>query len=100
MIGLAGASLVFVLFDLQYPARPAVVLAFATLCPGMALVRLLRLDRAWIELFLAIVVSLAFAAVVATVLIYGGSWNPTIGLLILVGVTLAAVLANLLRPEI
>lgn len=97
--GLAAASVGFALFDLPNPPRAAVVLAFALVCPGMALVRLLRLGEPLAELLLAIVVSLALAAVVATIPIYLGIWNPRVSLLIIAAVALVAVLADLLRTD-
>src|SRR5918995_557255 len=50
---LAAVSLVVVLLDLTFAARAPVVLAFAVIGPGMALVRLIRLDEPWVELVLA-----------------------------------------------
>jgi hypothetical protein len=97
--GLAAASTCFVLLDLPNPPRAAVVLAFVVVCPGMALVRLLRLGDALTELFLAVVVSLALAALVASIYLYLGMWRPRLSLLVIVAVALAAVLADLLRTD-
>jgi hypothetical protein len=96
---LAAASVVIVTLDLSIPARAPLVLAFATICPGMALVRLMRLPEPLPELLLAFVVSLAVAGVVATMAIYLGAWNTKFILLAIVEVTLMAVLGDLLRPE-
>lgn len=96
---LAAVSVVLVLLELSIPPRAPLVLAFATICPGMALVRLLRLGEPLTEFLLAIVVSLALAAVVATIPIYLGIWNARLSLLIIVAVALVAVLADLLRPD-
>lgn len=96
---LAAASVVIVILDLSVPARAPLVLAFATLCPGMALVRLLRLEEPAPELLLAFVVSLALAAVVATLAIYLDAWNTQFILLAIVELTLVAVLGDLLRPD-
>lgn len=96
---LAAASTCFVLLDLRHPTRAAVVLAFAVVCPGMALVRLLRLGDTLTELFLAVVVSLALAALVASIYLYLGRWDPRLVLLVIVAVALVAVLADLLRTD-
>jgi hypothetical protein len=96
---LAATTVVIVVLDLALPARAPIVLAFAVVCPGMALVRLMRLDEPWPELLLAIVVSLAVAGVVATIAVYLNAWNAQIVLLAIVGVTLLAVLGDLLRPD-
>ena len=97
IIGLAGASVSFVLVDVPHPLRAVVVLAFAVIGPGMALVRLLRLGEPWTELVLAVVVSLALAAVVAAIPVYLGAWNPALSLLVLVAMAGGAVLADYLR---
>jgi hypothetical protein len=96
---LAAISVVLVLLDLSVPPRAPLVLAYAAICPGMALVRLLRLDEPWPELVLAIVVSLALAGVLATMSVYLGAWSPRVVLLAIVEVTLVAVMADLLRPD-
>jgi len=96
---LAAASVGFVLLDLPNPPRAAIVLAFAVVCPGMAFVRLLQLGEPWREFVLAIVVSLALAAVMATIPLYAGMWDPKLSLLALAAITLLAILADFLRPD-
>lgn len=96
---LAAASVVLVLLDLSIPLRPVLVLAFATVCPGMALVRLLRLDEPLPEFLLAVVVSLCLSALVATASVYLGAWNARVDLLAIVELTLVAVLVDLRRPD-
>lgn len=83
----AGAA-ALVLLDMAVP----VVLAFVLICPGMALVRLVRLAAPWPELLLAIVVSLCLAAGFAGLSVYLEMWNPRLVLLGLAVVTLGAVL--------
>jgi hypothetical protein len=96
---LAAITAVLVLLDVSIAPRAPLVLAFAAICPGMALVRLLRLVEPVPELLLAIVVSLGVSALVATVTIYAGIWNPAVSFLVIVGLTLVAVLADLLRAR-
>jgi len=96
---LAAISAVLVVLDLPIPPRAILVLAFATVCPGMALIRLLRLEEPLMELLLAIVVSLGLAGVVAIATVYAGAWNAQIVLLALVEITLVAVLADALRSD-
>ncbi len=96
---LGAASALLVVLGLQVAPRASVVLAFACVCPGMALIRLLRIDNPVPELLLAVVVSLALSAVLATVSIYAGMWDPKITLLALVEVSIVAVLVDLRRPE-
>lgn len=97
IIVLAALSLVIVLPDVEFAARAPVVLAFALIGPGMALVRLIRLDEPWVELLLAVVVSLCLAGVVSTATIYAGAWSPQFTLMVLIAVSLGAVLTDLLR---
>jgi len=96
---LAAMTVVIVILDLSLPARAPIVLAFAVVCPGMALVRLFRLAEPWAELLLAIVVSLAVAGVVATITVYLNAWSVQFVLLTIVEMTLFAVLGDLLRPD-
>jgi phage shock protein PspC (stress-responsive transcriptional regulator) len=99
LISALGAfTFVVVLIDLSLPLRAPVVLAFATICPGMALVRLLRLDEPLTEFLLAIVVSLCVAGVLATIAVYLGAWDPRLVLVAVVELTLTALLVDLVRP--
>jgi hypothetical protein len=72
-----------------------VALWFVLVCPGMALVRLLRLEDSVVELVAGVGLSVAVATIVTTVTVYGGisSWRWTLGgLLVLVGVAAVAQL--------
>jgi hypothetical protein len=95
----AGICVVLVLLDATLPGRATLVLAFSTVCPGMALIRLLRLSEPLTEFLLAIVVSLALAAVVPSITVYLGAWSAELSLLVIVALTLAAVLFDLLRSN-
>jgi hypothetical protein len=70
------------------PWRLAVVLWFLTCCPGMAVVRLLRLEQLalWV---LAVATSLALDLVVAAVMMYAGLWDPPSAVLCLALITTA-----------
>ena len=96
---LAAATVVMVVLDLSLPARAPVVLAFAVVCPGMALVRLMHLADPWPELLLAIVVSLSVGALLSTIAVYLNAWSAHFILLAIVEITLLAVLGDLLRPH-
>jgi uncharacterized membrane protein len=78
----------FVYGDVTSPIRPIVALWFLVFCPGMALVRLLRLRDVWAEVTLATALSLALDVGVAMMLVYSGYWSPKLGLAILIGVSL------------
>ncbi len=56
--------------------RRALVLWFLFICPGMAFVRLLRLNDGIAQLTLAIALSLALDTIVAGSMLYAGVWSP------------------------
>jgi hypothetical protein len=70
--------------------RAPLVLAFALIGPGAAVVPLLRLHDPLGEFSLALGVSLAADVVVASAMLYAHDWAPEAGLAILVAMTLAA----------
>ena len=77
------AALVAVMLDLPAPIRPLLTIGFAAICPGMALVRLLRLGGPLVETMLAVALSLALAGIVAGIQLYLGTWAPVVGIVIL-----------------
>lgn len=80
--------------------RPLIVLWFLLVCPGMALVRFLRLREPIAEWTLAIAVSLVLDALVASVQLYAGRWSPTLTLNILIGLCVAGALVQLFFPRL
>jgi len=89
---IAVAATVLVFLDVDSPLRVALVAIFLLVCPGLALVRLLRLDDPLLELTLAVAFSLALAGLVAVALLYADLWSPGAGLVILVVITLVGTL--------
>jgi hypothetical protein len=85
----AGAALIS-LADVQAPIRPALMLWFLFVCPGMACVRLLRLGRPLYEWSLAIPLSLALDMLVAEAPLYLGWWSPRASLMVLIWLTVGA----------
>lgn len=83
------------------PVRVAVVLPFLLVCPGMAVVRRLRLAEWWTELLLAVGVSIALDILLSSAMLYAGLWSPRLLLLGLAGVGLVAGIGELLQaaPE-
>jgi hypothetical protein len=75
--------------------RPLVTLWFLAMCPGMALIGLLRFDDQPTVLTLAIVTSLAADALVAIGSLYLGLWSPSGILAVLIGLTLAGAIGQL-----
>ncbi len=76
-------------------AGSILVLAFFVLLPGLAVVRLLGLHDAPLEVVLGIALSFAIAGLVSVIQAYFGGWSPTLTLGALVATTVAAVLAPL-----
>jgi uncharacterized membrane protein len=70
------------------PLRPALAIAFLSLCPGMALVNALRLDVAT-SLVLGVALSLGVNMLVAESLLVSGHWSTELGLAIVAVLALA-----------
>lgn len=76
---------------LPAPARVAALLGFLGLCPGLAIVRLLRLSDPIAHYTLAVALSWTLATLGSLVSVYGGVWSPHDLLFVLAGITVAAV---------
>jgi uncharacterized membrane protein len=87
LVASALAVSVLAFGDVDSAVRVPVVLWFVLVCPGMALVRHLRLDDAVAELMIGIALSAALATLAAGGMLYAGSWSPEGTLAVLVGVT-------------
>lgn len=89
-IVISAACIALVVFaGVATPARPFIALWFLLLCPGMALVRLMRVGGIATELSLAVALSLALEALVAGVMVYTRTWAPTRGLIVLIAISVA-----------
>jgi hypothetical protein len=98
IVWVAAAS-VFVLLDLQSVYRPLVTLSFLLLAPGLAVVRLLRLPDHLLEWSLAIALSLAIGAIVATLFIYVHAWSLQLILLVLACLTFFCAVIDLIQSS-
>ena len=92
----AAAVALLVLGDRTTPLRPFVALWFLLICPGMAFVRLLRLQDRLIELTLAVALSFAIDGLVSEILLYAGLWSFKLGLIVLIGLALLGIAFDLL----
>jgi hypothetical protein len=90
----AIAAGIFAFAGTDTQIRSAIVLGFLVICPGMMLVRLIRLREPLFEWVLALALSLAVDAIVAGILLYAGRWSPTSAFVILLGLTVVGALAN------
>jgi hypothetical protein len=79
------------------PLRPLLVVPFLLVCPGMALVHRLHLAEWWIELMLAIGISIVLDTLLATAMVYAGVWSPKLLLAVLVWLSLVAGIQELIR---
>src|SRR5438067_10253994 len=77
--------------DAHSPLRPLLALWFLGICPGMAFVRLLDIKEGYVQLTLAVALSLTLDTIVATVLLYAHLWSPTHILGLVAGLSLGAV---------
>jgi hypothetical protein len=79
----------------ETPLRPIVVMWFLLICPGMMLVRFLRLNQVVVEWVLALALSLSIDAIVSGVVLYTGLWSPAAILNIIICLNLAGAIAQL-----
>lgn len=75
-------------------ARPFVALPFLVLCPGMAWVRLLRVEPELNTVMLAVALSLAIDTIVSTALLYAHQPSVQANLGALVAITIGGLLAD------
>jgi uncharacterized membrane protein len=90
VVVLAAAAVAVTLADVRSPARAAIVLAFVLVVPGLAIVRPIGLRDPLVELTLGVAVSVAIDTLAASAILYAGGWSPSLVLVVIVGLTLAA----------
>ncbi|HEX9130663.1 MAG TPA: hypothetical protein VF844_00075 [Ktedonobacteraceae bacterium] len=91
----AVAAALFTFMFPPTPLRPVVVMWFLFICPGMMLVRFLRLNELVVEWVLALALSLALDAIVSGIVLYAGKWSPVAILGIIIGLSLAGAITQL-----
>lgn len=91
LVGASVAALVSVLIPITLLLQPWFAVGFILVCPGMAFVRLLRLQDKTLEWTLAITLSLALAVGVTTILVFNDRWSTKAGVGVLSGLTLVGV---------
>ena len=90
-VSLSVGALVAVSSDSSSALRPLVVAAFLLFVPGTALVRLFGFRELAVDVALGCALSVALAGAVAGALLVIGRWTPSIGLAVLVTLTIGAV---------
>ncbi len=94
LLSLAALWATFIMPDTL--VRPALVMAFLFICPGIALMRFLRLQEWYVELTLGVALSLALDGILATIFLYAHIWWPSVIIGILFAVSLVGACAQIL----
>jgi len=96
VIALSSAVVaVLVYADVHTALRPLLVAWFLLVCPGMAMLHLLRLDNGAMKLAIAVALSVAFDTLVAIGFLYGGWPNFDAMFTVVLVVTMVAVAVDL-----
>jgi hypothetical protein len=94
-IGLAVAAGAVTLWEAPEPWRPAVVLVFLAIGPGMALVGLLGLDDPLEEVLLVVGASLVLDLLVAEALVLSSAWSAEACTQLLMTVAIGGAIAHI-----
>jgi hypothetical membrane protein len=83
------------------PVRTFAVVWFLSVCPGLAIVGLIRLRDPWLALAVVPALSFSLDVFVSGILSYTGLWSPAAAILILVAVSDAGAVAQaaVIRPK-
>ncbi len=76
--------------------RPAVVMWFLFACPGLAVVRFIRLAEVVVEWMFVLTLSLCIDACIAGIVLYAHLWSPALILEILIGFCLIGAVIQLI----
>jgi hypothetical protein len=85
--------------DIVTPLRPVIALWFLLIIPGLAFVRLLQIGEYFIEIPLALALSLAIDAIVAGVMLYAGAWSPKGILAVLLWVSIVGAVLQVIEAH-
>ena len=100
ILAITAGTLITALVGVGGGLRTALVFAFIIACPGVAVVRLLRIPDRVAEATIGIAVSLALSGTVAAVMAYTTRWSPEAGLVVLAALTVGATALEFIRvPE-
>lgn len=93
------AAIAAVLADVGAPLQPILVFWFVLVCPGTALVGLVRPASVSLGVAMSVSISCALAIGVAQVLLYAGAWSPVTALAILTVLTAVSGGADVLADR-
>lgn len=97
IIASAAAMGIAAYWNMPAPFRLAAAACFLPFGPGMAIVRFLQIQDGVAELASAIALSIAIETVVATAMVYARLWSPESALAMLLGLSAAGALMQLVR---
>ena len=75
--------------------RVMLTLWFLLVCPGMAVIQLLRISDRSSEFALAVACSLGIESLLATTMVYAGLWSPLSGLALLIGISVIGAILQI-----
>ncbi|MCL5256795.1 MAG: DUF1616 domain-containing protein [Chloroflexi bacterium] len=96
----AAAMGIAIYGNMPVPVRLLAAACFLPFCPGMAIVRLLKIEDGVAELAVAIALSIAIETIVAMALVYARLWSPNLVLAIIIGITVAGTVAQWVRRPV
>lgn len=82
-----GAAMGLVAADVEHPARSLIVLWFLLVCPGILIVRRIRVIDTVALVPAAVAVSTSLEIALSLLMVYGGWWDPELLLAGLVAAT-------------
>lgn len=90
-----GMVIFFTFINPGTPMQGIAILWFVTLCPGMSLAPLLKLNHFFIEVTLAIALGLSIDAIVVGIFLYSGYWSPPAMLWVLIALSVIGSILQL-----
>jgi uncharacterized membrane protein len=95
----AIATMLVVVTNVETPLRPAIVFWFLLVCPGMAVMQLLRFKDGVMELTLAIALSISLDAIIAEGMVLTKRWSPEWGFVLLAGLSMVGALSRIIMVK-
>ena len=95
---LAAGALTFL--DAVPPVRAVVGFWFLLVCPGMAFIRLLHIKEGFVELILAIALSITINTIVSQASLLANKWSPRGVLLVVITISMGGVALQMVAPYI
>lgn len=94
---LIAGLLVSVLSQSELAIRGPLVLLYSLIVPGLVFIRFLRIHDRFVEITLAIALSIGLNTIVSEFMVFSRAWSPATGLFVLVYLSMAAALYEMLH---